>query len=149
MTKIMFDSNAFSRLIDANLNQRDFFSKCTEKYEFYVSAVQVEELAQIGDHKKERRIQHMLCLCQMRAKLVDTLAVLGYARLGLCVVGGEEESTYHRLLTATKRNVKDAMIGELAQREGCILITDDTRFASKLKSESIHTMTFQEFCDSL
>ena len=149
MTKIMFDSNAFSRLIDSHLYQRYFFAKCTEKYEFYVSSIQVEELAQIGDNKKERRIQHMLCLCQMRAKLVDTLAVLGYARVGLCVVGGDADSTYHRLLTATKGNVKDAMIGEVAQREGCILITDDTRFASKLKAESIPTMTFQEFCDRL
>ena len=149
MTKIMFDSNAFSRLIDSHLDQRDFFTKCTEKYEFYVSAIQVEELAQIVDNKKERRIQHMLCLCQMRAKLVDTLAVLGNARLGLCVLGGAEESTYHKLLTATMGNVNAAMIGEVAQREGCILITDDSRFASKLKAESIPTMTFQEFCDSL
>ena len=149
MIKIMFDSNAFSRLIDSHLDQQDFFTKCTEKYEFFVSSIQVEELAQIGDNKKERRIQHALCLCQMRAKLVNASAVLGYARLGLCVVCGEGESVYHRLLTATKGNVKDAMIGEVAQREGCVLITDDTRFASKLTAEAIPTMTFQEFCDSL
>lgn len=149
MIKIMFDSNAFSRLIDSHLDQCDFFAKCTGKYEFYVSFIQVEELAQIGDHKKERRIQHMLCLCLMRAKLVDTLAVLGYSRVGLCVVGDETEPTYHRLLTATQGNVKDAMIGEVAQREGCVLITDDIRFANKLKAESIPTMTFQEFSDSV
>ena len=45
--------------------------------------------------------------------------------------------------------MKDAMIGDVAQREGCILITDDTRFASKLKAESIPTMTFLDFLDSL
>ena len=81
---------------------KEWFAKNPTKFEFYVSSIQVEELAQIGDNKKERRIQHMLCLCQMRAKLVDTLAVLGYARLGHCMIGDEAESTYHRLLTATR-----------------------------------------------
>ncbi len=145
----MFDSNAFINLIDSQIDQNDFYDKCNKKYEFYVSAVQVEELAQIGDEKKDKRIANMLCLCQMRAKLVHPIAVLGHSRFGYCVFADENDKTYENLLNENCSNVNDAMIGEVAKREGCILITDDTRFIKKLKNEGIPTMTFREFKESV
>lgn len=45
----------------------------------------------------------------------------------------------------SRSNVKDAMIGEAAKREGCTLVTDDTKFISKLHKVGIPTMTFDEF----
>ncbi len=149
MQKVMFDSNTFTHFIEAQLDQDSFFEKSREKYEYYVSAVQAEELAKIGDDKKEKRIKHILCLCQMRAKLVHPLAVLGYARLGFCVLADEYDNTYESLLNENRSNVADAMIGEVAKREGCILITDDKRFIKKLHTNEIQSMTLQEFLDSV
>ena len=56
MEKIMFDSNAFSSLLNSNLDWTNFFPKCEGKYEFYVTALQIEELSEIPDSKKETRI---------------------------------------------------------------------------------------------
>ena len=145
MEKIMFDSNAFSSLLNSNIDWTSFFSKCEDKYEFYVTALQIEELSEIPDSKKETRIQHMLCLCQMRSKMVPNMLVLGYGRLGLSVFADENDTTYESLLFESRSNVKDAMIGEAAKREGCTLVTDDTKFISKLHKVGIPTITFDEF----
>lgn len=141
----MFDSNAFSSLLNSNVDWANFFSECEGKYEFYVTAIQIEELAEIPDPKKELRIRHMLCLCKMRARMVPNILVLGYGRLGLSVLADENESTYEDLLFESRSNIKDAMIGEAAKREGCTLVTDDTKFISKLNKVGISTMTFGEF----
>lgn len=145
MVKIMFDSNAFSSLLNSDMDWTNFFSKCEGKYEFYVTAIQIEELTGIPDSKKELRIQHMLCLCKMRAKMVPNILVLGYGRLGLSVLADENDTTYEDLLFENLKNVKDAMIGEAAKREGCTLVTDDTKFIAKLHKVGIPTMTFEAF----
>ena len=143
--KIMFDSNAFSSLLSSDLDWTNFFSQCENKFEFYVTAIQIEELTVIPDSKKELRIQHMLCLCRMRAKMVPNILVVGYGRLGFSVLADGKDTTYEDLLFESRSNVKDAMIGEAAKREGCILVTDDARFIPKLNKVGIPTMTFDEF----
>ena len=145
MEKIMFDSNAFSSILNSNIDWTNFFSMCEGKYEFYVTALQIEELSEIPDSKKETRIQHMLCLCQMRAKMVPNILVLGYSRFGFSIFADENDTTYGDLLFESGSNVIDAMIGEAAKREGCTLVTDDTKFISKLHKVGIPTITFDEF----
>ena len=125
------------------------FSKCEDKYEFYVTALQIEELSEIPDSKKETRIQHMLCLCKMRAKMVPNILVLGYGRLGLSVFADENDTIYEDLLFESRNNIKDAMIGEAAKRESCTLVTDDTKFIAKLHKAGIPTMTFEEFARNI
>ena len=149
MKKIMFDSNAFSSLINSEINWPSFFAKHESKYEFYVTAVQVEELSEIPDDKKELRIQHMLCLCAMKAKLIPNILILGYGRLGFSVFADAKDTTYAELLFENRSNVKDAMIGEAAKREGCVLVSDDGKFIKKLNKVGIPTMTFAEFIQSV
>lgn len=149
MDKIMFDSNAFSSLLNSDLDWTNFYSKCEGKYEFYVTAIQIEELAEIPDSKKELRIRHILCLCQMRAKMVPNILVMGYGRLGMSVFADENDTTYEDLLFESGSNIKDAMIGDAAKREGCILVTDDSKFILKLNKAGIPTMTFEKFKNSV
>lgn len=149
MKKVMFDSNAFSSLLNSEFDWTSFFAHCNKQYDFYVTAVQIEELAEISDKNKETRIRHLLCLCEMRAKMVTTTLVLGYSRFGFSSFGDEGDPTYESLLNENRSNVCDAMIGEAAKRENCILITDDKRFTVKLHANGILTMTFKEFCDSI
>ena len=39
------------------------------------------------------------------------------------------------------------MIAAVAEREGCTIITDDTKFINKLAKEKIPTMTFKDFLE--
>lgn len=145
MQKFMFDTNAFSSLLSSEIDWTTFFSKHKEDYEFFITSIQIEELAKIPDKDMEKRILHLLCLCSMNVKLVPTIAIVGHARLNMCVLANGDDM-YSKLLNTTHSNVCDAMIGDAAYREGCILVTDDTKFIKKLEGNKVPTMIFQEFC---
>lgn len=145
----MFDSNAFSTFVNMRIDWNDFFMKSNLKYEFYVTAVQVEELANILDREKEKRIQHFLLLAKMRAKIVPTIFILGYSRFEFSVFADENDNTYELLLKENRSNVHDAMIGEAAKREGCLLVTDDKKFINKLNDVKIPNISFNDFIKSI
>ena len=63
----------------------------------------------------------------------------------MSVLADENDTTCESLLFESRSNVKDAMIGEAAKREGCTLVTDDTKLISKLHKVGISTITFDEF----
>lgn len=144
----MFDTNAFSSLLTSDVDWYSFFSANKNEFEFLITAIQVEELAQISDKDKEKRICHLLCLCCMNVKLVPTIGVVGTSRVGLCVLKNEHD-IYTQLLNKNHTNVNDAIIGDAAYREGCTLITDDRKFINKLNAVQIPTMTFREFCENI
>jgi len=144
MQKVMFDCNAFSKLLQLS-DWQEFIAKARTKYELCVSSIQVEELAQIPDSKMEIRIQHILALCEMKATVVPTAVVMGHGRLGFCAFADENDTTYEDLLNESRNNIHDAMIGDAAKREGCLLITNDGRFEKKLCRNGIETMSFEDF----
>lgn len=148
MQKVMFDCNSFSKLLELN-DWQTFLSKAREKYELCVASIQIEELAQIPDSKMECRIRHILCLCEMKATVVPTSVVMGYGRLGFCAFADVDDTTYEDLLNENRSNVHDAMIGDAAKREGCLLITNDGRFIKKLRRNGIGTMSFEEFRNTI
>ena len=143
--KIMFDTNAFDKL----LNVLDVFRSNANNFDFYITAIQVEELAKINDIKCETRIKNFLALCELRAILVPTSFVFDHTRLGFACFSDSSDNTYELLLNENKSDVNDALIGETAKREKCTLITDDTKFIKKLCKVDIPTMTFQEFYEKI
>lgn len=146
MKKFMFDTNAFSSLLASKVEWTTFFAECKNEYEFFITSIQIEELAKIPDKDIESRIRHFLCLCSMNVKLVPAIAVLGHWRLGKCRLA-DENDVYFKLLKDNKSNVCDAMIGDAAYKEGCTLVTDDKKFIKRLEANNIPTMTFKEFCE--
>lgn len=76
MKKIMFDSNIFNKL-------PRFIKKIKEskkEYSYYISTIQIQELAKIKDNKEEQRISNIIMLADLRAHLVPTsVSVLGEA----------------------------------------------------------------------
>ena len=144
--RIMFDTNAFDKMHSSETDVARIIE--SNKYEYYVTSVQIEEIGDIPDEKKEQRIKNLLALCMLRAHLLYTPAVFGYSRFGYCIIA-DENDIYEDLLTDSRNNVKDAMIGSTAYRENCTIVTDDKDFTKKLKAHSISTMTYDEFMHSL
>ena len=148
MQRVMFDCNSFSKLLQLP-DWQEVIANARTKYELCVASIQVEELAQIPDSKMETRIQHILCLCEMKATIVPTAVVMDYGRLGFCAFADENDTTYEDLLNESKNNIHDAMIGDAAKREGCLLITNDSRFEKKLRRNGIGTMSFEAFAETI
>lgn len=141
----MFDTNAFGRLF----NNIEKYEENNDKYEYYVTSIQIEELAKIKDEMLETRIKNFMELSRIRPILVPTITVVDHCRVELCILDDSDIATYELLLNENKSNVNDAMIGDAAKRENCILITDDKRFINKLKKLNIDTLTLEEFNSTL
>ena len=144
--RIMFDTNAFDKMCSSNDDVEKIIA--SDQYEYFITSVQIEEIGNIPDIKKEHRIQDLLVLCQIRAQLLFTPAVVGNARLGYCVAAGEDD-VYSDLLKETRSNMNDAMIGSAAKIEQCTVVTDDDDFKKRLIKHGIPVLTYDEFIQSL
>jgi predicted nucleic acid-binding protein len=137
----MFDTNIFDKL-PSIINK---IKNSTDKYEYYVTTIQVEELCEIPDDKISKRKSNILMLADLRAKLVpislfilNGRAQLGYVRLG-------DGKVYHSMVEGNKGNSDDAIIADTAVSEGCTLITNDKAFYNRMKNNNYEVMTLEEF----
>ena len=141
--KIMFDSNVFDEIYNSTEALERIVS--LKENEYYITSIQKSELESISDETKK---QALLSICIVVAQIMPTSAVVGFSRVGDCVVV-DEDDVYSELLNATHSNVKDAMIGSAAKREGCTVITNDVRFSKRLKKCQIPTMAYADFMNNV
>lgn len=142
MKRIMFDSNIFDRLpqiIEKIKNSAE------TQYEYYITTIQVEELCEIPDHKKEIRVRNILSLAELRAKLVPISVFIlnGRARLGYARLGSGQ--VYYKILNNNKSNTDDAVIADTAVTEGCTLITEDKDLYSRMAKHGYNVMYLSDF----
>lgn len=140
-TKIMFDSNAFDRMNNDILRIKNSVHIC----DYYVTSVQVRELCEINDSKKEKRTSNIMNLCEIRAKLVCTPFTFDYIDFGHLNFEGSQ--IYPKLLKQNKSNVKDALIGATAAEEGCILVTEDVELRNKMLNANQKVLSYDEFIE--
>lgn len=144
--RIMFDTNAFDKMQSSSEDIERIVAN--DENEYFITSIQIEEINNIPDARKEQRAKNLLVLCKIGAQLVYVPAVLGHARLGWCVISSEDD-IYNDLLKPTRSNVNDAMIGSAAKREQCTIVTDDIDFAKRLQKHNISTMTYETFIHNL
>ncbi|MFH0949006.1 MAG: hypothetical protein V1802_00790 [Candidatus Aenigmatarchaeota archaeon] len=135
-TKIMFDSNIFDEIAKGILGI-DELEKCIEKFEFYITHIQIDEINNCPD--KEKRAILTLFKTQIRPILIPTENfVFGVSRLGLSKLGNG--NTLNEL-----GKPKDALIGETAIKNGCVLVTNDEKLIKKVKKKDGKALTLEEF----
>lgn len=141
--RIMFDTNAFDKM----LRMEDDFEiiVACDNNDYFITSVQKEELENIRDDNKK---QALLAMCTIVAKTTPTPAVVGYSKVGDCLLV-DNEDIYFDLLLETHSNVKDAMIGSAAKREKCTVVTNDKRFSKRLKQYQIPSMEYEEFINTI
>ena len=144
--RIMFDTNAFDKMLSSTNDLERIVA--SDKNEYFVTSIQIEEISSIPDSRKEQRTKVLLALCKIRAHMLYVPAVLDHARLDWCVLS-DESDIYHDLLKTTGSNVNDAMIGSTAKREQCAVVTDDNDFAKRLQKHNTLTMTYDSFLRTL
>ncbi len=144
MKKIMFDSNIFDKLPEFI----ELIHNSSTQYEYYITTIQIDELCEIPDSKIDIRKRNILMLAALRAKLVPiSVFILGRAHLGFARLG--EGNIYKKILNETGSNIEDAAIADTAVFEGCTLITEDSRFFDKMKSNGYEVMNFSDFLETL
>ena len=141
----MFDNCAFDHLLEYTSDFVDFFERTSKENRYYTTSIQIEEIAQIGDDKKEIRIIKTLCLAAMRPLIVNTDFVFDDCRFGFFEFAPDEDTVFENIKGSSSKMTHDAMIGAAAKRAGCIVITDDAKLTKRLASENIPAMSTYEF----
>lgn len=143
--KIMFDTNAYDRLI-SDPHALEIYAKAEDGgYEFYLTHIQIDEINEIPDKHKEKRGLAILFLAYGRPRIIDTESmVLDVSRLDFCKFG-EEDSYYNQLLNDSKNNCNDALIGETSIINGFTLVTDDKRLTNKILNIGGQVVNFNDF----
>ena len=142
----MFDTNIFDKIISSD----DDFGKIisTVKHEFFVTHIQIDEVHNIPDEKKNHRAQILLSISTIAPTVLPSTAVVGHSRIESCVLVGNDD-VYLDLLNPSRNNINDAIIGSTAKREQCTIVSEDKPFRDKLSLYSIPTMTYADFIQSL
>ena len=124
----MLDTNIFGWLIASKIKVEDL-----PKGDYFVTHVQVEELAAAGDN--ETRAQLAIIQASLRPQMVNTeTAVAGITRAN--VANSSDGALFEKLRTALDalnksraNNTMDALIGEAGIVRGYALLTADKHLA--------------------
>lgn len=148
MTKIMFDTNAFDKILDGTISIDLIKKSLSLCYEYHITPIQVEELSNIPDSKKDKRAIILLFLSDIAPRLIPTeSAVYDVSRFNFAKMG--DGILYEKLLNKSRNNIKDALIGETAIKNDIILITEDDDFKSKIKKLGGTALKVNEFKDMI
>lgn len=124
--KFIFDSNVFDDIVDGKLK---IDSIKNVNLEIYLTHVQNDEVQSCLSEKKRKALTSVML--KLRSKIIPTeSAVYGVSRLGKAKLGGG--IIYKKIKGKGLNHVKDALIGEVAIKNGLILVTNDKRLIFKV-----------------
>ena len=134
--KVMFDTNAFDKLFPYIPKLKQLAGEI----EYYITDIQICELAKIPDDRKEVRLKNIRNLCELRPYLVSV--PFTFDRINFSKLSFKSEASYKEILNETHSNRNDALIAATAIREGCLLVTDDTRLIKRVLQSGNQAITF-------
>jgi predicted nucleic acid-binding protein len=128
--KYVVDTNIINRLIDGAIQPEDLPSDG----EFIATHVQIDELNKTQD--QERRARLFIKFATLKTEVAPTESlVVGLSRVGHCKLS--DGSLYTSLRTALDKrnsrktnNAHDALIAEVAAKNGYVLVTTDSDLAA-------------------
>jgi predicted nucleic acid-binding protein len=145
---LMFDTNSFDKILSGEIPIELIRNSINLGYRYFITHIQTDELSNIPDNKKDKRAKLVLFLSAVAPSLIPTESfVLGYTRLGYGKLG--TAGYYEKLLNESKTNIKDAIIGDTAIKNGFIIVTEDNKFIKKIESLGGNAITPKDFTDSL
>lgn len=126
MTKFMFDTNAFGKI----LKMESQYDLLAGKHEYFVTHVQRDELEATTN---ERIRSQLLMVFQAipQSAIPTESVVIDFSRWGMTKFG--DGLVYSHVLNELNKrnplkrenNIKDALIAETATKNGILLVTDD------------------------
>lgn len=144
---VMFDSNAFDKILDGSLKIDDL-EKSKNEFDYYITHIQTDELSNVPDSKKDKRQTLVLYLANIRPRLIPTsCAVWDNSKWGFSKWGGGKY--YEKLVNDFKNNINDAIIGDTAISEDLILVTNDNRLKNKVIELGGKAKTVSEFLEMI
>lgn len=137
--RILFDNNIFDEIIE----NYDFFTNAKKNTEFFVSPSALEELANMKDVKREKRITNLISLVQLEPKfLLDAVVICDYSRCGCCKIS---DAKVYKEILGKSGSIRDAILAETAVNNDCYLLTNDKNLYKKMKKFGYKVLNIEDF----
>lgn len=133
----MFDTNAFDRLLQADLDSLNAH--------IYATHIQRDQIAAIPNEKKEKKQRLFRLIKTIDAKSVSTsVAVWDVSKWNECCFGdGETNDLYQRI--AKRNGPEDALIAVTAIARSFILVSEDKKLLEDVRNHDGKAVDFNEF----
>ena len=135
VVRIMFDSNAFDKLLENDLDITAFPSW----YHFYSTQTQHDEIKQIKDKEKRDKLLDLFSAF----KQIDNESLTPDDT----TIDDPNTDLFQKLRGNNDRYDNDAMTGITVIRENMILVSEDERLRKKVKQNGGKAISFDEFKD--
>ena len=135
VVRIMFDSNAFDKLLENDLEITAFPSW----YHFYSTQTQHDEIKQIKDKEKRDKLLDLFSAF----KQIDNESLTPDDT----TIDDPNTDLFQKLRGNNDRYDNDAMTGITVIRENMILVSEDERLRKKVKQNGGKAISFDEFKD--
>lgn len=140
-TKVVFDSNIYNRIADGELDI-SLLEKNKDKFEFYITHIQVDEINKCPDTEKRARLS--LIKTKIAPILVPTESIVfGVSRWNECKFS--DGKTLENLRKGNEKHTEDALIGEVAIKNSYLLVTDDEKIRKRVNSNGGKAISLAEF----
>lgn len=138
-TKVMFDTNAFDK-IQSNIS---CIRQNRDKYDFYITSIQIKELLAIPESKRDLRERNITNIIELRPTLIPIPFSWDY--IDFTNFSFSVEPSYWAVLKGSKSNRNDALIAATAIHEDCLLVTEDIELLKRMEKLNKPAITFDEF----
>ncbi len=133
----LLDTNVFNHIVEGKV----LLSNLPSDQPFYVTHLQYDEIAACSDNEKKRELEKCLTTISMQ-RICTSTGVWGVSKWGGFKWGGEGSRLHRDILSELNSknrrrhdaNLKDALIGATAIKNGCTLITHDQQLGKIVKS---------------
>lgn len=135
----MFDTQIFDRILDGKI----IIESITTKTKFFVTHIQFDEINNMGEEKKDRKIKLIKIFKEINPdELPSESFVLGISKFGHAKLG--DARILENLRKENLNNTKDSLIGETCIKNNITLVTDDKDFRNKVISNGGSAIHFNE-----
>lgn len=143
MRRVLLDSNA----LDPLLTQFGAYEALEEavrsaKLEVFYTHITVDEIAATPDLEKREWLLNLLVF--LGRPIATSGAVVDFPRLNFCRVMADDDRTFEPLRSGSIKHSRDALIAHTSLNEGCALVTNEKRLASRAREQGVEVLTTAE-----
>lgn len=112
------------------------------KLAVFFTHVTVDEMAATPDLEKRQRLLNLLVF--LGRPIATSVMVLDFSRLDFCRLIADDDTAFEPLRSGNIKHSRDALIAHTALHEGCVLITNEKRLASRAREQGVEVLSTAE-----
>jgi rRNA-processing protein FCF1 len=141
MSDFLFDTNVFDYMLENGISPE----AATAKGQIFVTNVQISEIANIPDESRRRNLQAIANVLSPKKLLLESGVWCDDLRWDDHQPWRDDTTPAFDDIRGESNSTMDAMIGDVAHRDGLVLVSNDRRLRGFAADAGISVLTTAEF----